>query len=458
MTKILWLGWGLLSAMLIAYFGYKIFFSDNKSEFVIGEATHGHHQIELACETCHTDSFGGPEVLQDACTNCHGQDLTLARDEHPKKKFTNPRNAALIEILDARQCISCHTEHQAEQTHPMGVTLPTDYCFHCHQEVGENRASHKDLPFDSCANSGCHNFHDNRALYEDFLVGNAGQPWLQQISLLAAANHAKYSAPHGKGEGADAGFAEKAKQHPDVHESWAMSAHATANVQCANCHVTQSPQGDGVLEDNGQPAWIAKPAIDACESCHSDEVTGFTSGKHGMRLSPLLSKSLSPMTPALARLEFHEDSQHRELTCNSCHDVHELNTQFAAADGCLDCHSDDHSSAFKQSPHGQLWEKELAEQAEPGSGVSCATCHMPRLPLAGFADAEKTIKEYRVQHNQNDILRPNEKMIRPVCMQCHSLEFSIDALADEALIRNNFSGKPAKHVESIDWAVKRVRN
>ena len=63
---------------------------------------------------------------------------------------------------------------------------------------------------------------------------------------------------------------------------------------------------------------------------------------------------------------------------------------------------------------------------------------------------------WQVQHNQNDNLRPNEKMIRPVCMQCHSLAFSIDALADEKLILNNFNGAASKHIPSIDWALERV--
>jgi hypothetical protein len=62
-----------------------------------------------------------------------------------------------------------------------------------------------------------------------------------------------------------------------------------------------------------------------------------------------------------------------------------------------------------------------------------------------------------VNHNQNDTLRPNEKMIRPVCMACHNLEFSIDALADKALIENNFSGQPSEHIPSIDWSLKRVK-
>ena len=36
-------------------------------------------------------------------------------------------------------------------------------------------------------------------------------------------------------------------------------------------------------------------------------------------------------------------------------------------------------------------------------------------------------------HNQSDGLRPNEKMIRPVCLDCHGLGFAIDALADDDL-------------------------
>ena len=61
-----------------------------------------------------------------------------------------------------------------------------------------------------------------------------------------------------------------------------------------------------------------------------------------------------------------------------------------------------------------------------------------------------------VQHNQNASLRPNEKMIRDVCLACHSLELSIDALADADLIRHNFNDMPARHVPSIDMALSRM--
>lgn len=62
-----------------------------------------------------------------------------------------------------------------------------------------------------------------------------------------------------------------------------------------------------------------------------------------------------------------------------------------------------------------------------------------------------------VQHNQNDTLRPNEKMIRPVCVSCHGLAFSIDALADPALIARNFAGRLQRHVESIAMALEAER-
>ena len=452
----MWLTWALITIVIAGYFGYTLFLSDDKSEFIVGPASHGHYQIEMACETCHTDAFGGPEILQDACENCHADELTASRDDHPKKKFTNPRNAELLSLVDARQCIACHTEHQEEQTRAMGVTLAEDFCYHCHQEVGENRPSHKDLAYDSCQSAGCHNFHDNRALYENFLVENANKPWLNQISKLKAANFSHYKAPKpeisSKSETiareAEAIVSNKIANHSDIHQQWTSSVHADIQLDCAGCHLIEAGKSESL-------SWVDKPGIESCESCHAQEVAGFTSGKHGMRLSKKLSKALTPMSPTLARLDFHEQAQHQQLSCNSCHNVHDLNVQVAAAESCLNCHADEHSRSYEASAHADLWQAEISGEVEAGTGVSCATCHMPRVESNRYVDKARTIKEVKVQHNQNATLRPNEKMIRPVCMQCHSLEFSIDALADETLIKNNFSTQPAVHIESIDWAMKR---
>ncbi len=87
--------------------------------------------------------------------------------------------------------------------------------------------------------------------------------------------------------------------------------------------------------------------------------------------------------------------------------------------------------------------------ATPGTGVSCADWHMPVI--------ESRRGELFTTDNQNAYLRPNEKMIRTDCMSCHSLDFAIDALADPELVETNFNRRPARHVDSIDWALKRVK-
>ena len=201
-----------------------MFLADNKSQFLIGEATHGHHQIELACESCHTSAFGGTEVLQEACLNCHKDDLNESQDSHPAKKFNDPRNADLLAILDARYCISCHTEHQKEQTREMGVTLPENYCYHCHTEIGEERESHKGLAFDSCATSGCHNYHDNRALYESFLLKHNGEKWLKDSFAIPVANSASLYA---KKQSMVEDHAEKMLEYPDISAEYLASAHGS---------------------------------------------------------------------------------------------------------------------------------------------------------------------------------------------------------------------------------------
>lgn len=66
-----------------------------------------------------------------------------------------------------------------------------------------------------------------------------------------------------------------------------------------------------------------------------------------------------------------------------------------------------------------------------------------------------------VQHNQNDNLRPAEKMARSVCMNCHGLQFTLDALADPLLKDNCYSGPAATKVKSLDmvkdWFESRKR-
>lgn len=454
--RILWIYWGVLSMAMVAYLAFGLIekstatnplLSPARAALLPGQTTHGHYQIELACETCHGTPFGGTEVVQEACVNCHGDELKKADDKHPSSKFDDPRNAMRLELIDAQMCVTCHVEHKPGITQVIAVTKPGDFCFHCHNGEGEMPPDHKDFAFDGCTAAGCHNYHDNRALYEDFLLKHSDEGKLLSRMLLpqrelGTAVHEMASYPRDKyplqtltAEQQDA--PEGQRGSAALQADWLGTAHAKAGVNCSGCH----------MDDAGEKAgkWNVHPdGTAACESCHVEETQGFKSGKHGMRLA----QGLSPMAPAMARQPMKADAAHRELGCTSCHGAHRFDTQTAAVESCVGCHDDQHTKAYKASPHYALWQKEVAGEAPPGSGVSCASCHMPRERMP-TADGSRMV----VQHNQNATLRPNEKMIRSTCMHCHGLGFSIDALADRPLIDSNFKGMPSQHVTSIDMAV-----
>ncbi|MCC9655503.1 cytochrome c3 family protein [Rhodopirellula halodulae] len=427
-------GINLLIGGVIAYSAFASSAS-TKTMFLPGDTSHGHYQIELRCDVCHTEGSG---LREDACLNCHADELKLAKDTHPASKFNDPSNAELLSVLDAQSCITCHREHLPEQTLEMGLTMPADYCYHCHQETLETRPSHANFAFDSCATAGCHNYHDNRALYENFLVKHAGEPdFLDQMIVLGLEVDSS-DATSSPLTIDDADAPADWELNEELLADWSETAHAAAGVNCSGCHQTQPGESSDAVT-----AWSDMVSMQSCEVCHSKQVETFVQGHHGMRLA----QDLSPMTPAMARLPMHVDAAHRELTCNACHPGHRFDTQTASVDACVGCHNDDHSRSYLGSGHHVAWQSEMRGEADAGSGVSCATCHMPRL--------EDSDGEVWVQHNQNDNLRPNEKMLRDVCMNCHGPGFSIDALADEQLIQKCFDAPPTIHIDSVDLAKAR---
>jgi hypothetical protein len=438
---ILWIVWMGATLATTAYLVDRLKGTDRRA-FLPGRTTHGHHQIELACNACHTPLMG---VNETACIQCHGEDLKASNDSHPKSKFTDPRNADRLSLIEADNCVTCHREHQPEITGAMGVTQPSDYCVHCHVQTLTDRPSHKDFKLNSCSTAGCHNYHDNTALYESFLLKHAHEPdnatktVLPSRNLLAYLRSTKPKSIKTSLSIANADAPATTGSDTSILHDWESTAHAKAGVNCNSCHLVAAKDGDS-------KAWSDKPGHQACAVCHKDETTGFLAGLHGMRLA----QSLSPMTPAMAQLPMKAAAAHRELSCTSCHGAHEFDTRQAAVESCLSCHNGDHSLAYKNSPHFRLWQDEVSGKGPENSGVSCATCHLPRETHRDGDDVRVL-----VQHNQNANLRPNEKMIRTVCLDCHGLGFSIDALADVALVRTNFNGRSAAHIESIDLALKR---
>ncbi len=314
-TLMLWLLWIVMSVSAAGLGLAAICYGGNRSFFLIGKTTSGHHQIELACDTCHTSVFGGPEVLQNACVQCHGAELKAANDAHPQSKFTDPRNADRTAVLDARYCVTCHREHRPEITHAMGVTLPDDFCFHCHQTIGKERPSHKDLAFTTCASAGCHNFHDNRALYMDFLIKHAKEP--DQLKVQKAALVDFLKEPQGRDQGSEGARPRPMPTRRQQYRSdaaidaWASDAHARVGHQ-----LLRLPHQQGSPGACGSPRRIST----TCKCCHAEQAQTFIEGKHGMRLREGLfashadplglfsERKLTAMTPGEARLPMKADN------------------------------------------------------------------------------------------------------------------------------------------------------
>lgn len=443
----LWLLWSASSIILTMVLGYVMLAeSTSKTFFMPGPLSDGHYQLTEACDACHTDAYGSGEVLQKACINCHGDVRVKPFDSHPKAKFKDPRNAELIEKINALECVTCHTEHNPEITRKDGVTQPGDFCVYCHVRVGEDRESHREMPFSSCKDSGCHNFHDNRALYTKYLVDHYGEPDLLDNDRMPEREFAsllselpdypadKYPVqPLGIN---DIDVPEPSIVSSDIRQQWSDSKHAGSGVNCSACHLIK--QSDESL------SWVDHPGDALCVNCHDTEVSRFKLGKHGMRIA----QGMSPMTPGEARLPMKADAAEKSLTCNTCHSAHDYNLQKAAVDSCLTCHDDAHSLAYMTSKHYALWEAEVSGTAQTNTGVTCAGCHMPRVSY----DVNDWMSRIIVDHNQSANLSPNSKMIRSVCQNCHGLAFSIDAMADKALIKSNFKGEPKIHVKSMTLA------
>ena len=183
----LWLGGSLFGLVALAY---AITNGADRRFLMPGPMTHGHHQIALACDACHGEPYAafadGGEAMDSACMHCHGEQRKKPIDAHPKTKFKDPRNADRLKKIDVLRCVTCHVEHRPELTHAQGYTQPVDFCVHCHAKIGEERPTHVGLGFDTCNSAGCHNYHDNQALYTDFLLKHRDAPEIAERPRVPA--------------------------------------------------------------------------------------------------------------------------------------------------------------------------------------------------------------------------------------------------------------------------------
>ncbi len=212
----------------------------------------------------------------------------------------------------------------------------------------------------------------------------------------------------------------------EINELWADSAHALADVNCSSCH-----------QDDKTKAFVAQPNYESCTSCHENQVETFLLGKHGIRLG----EGLSPLTPAMANLPMKESALDKEMNCNTCHNVHSVDTYTAAVDSCLTCHNDTHSLNYKNSQHAKLFVAE-GDLARPSTeSVTCATCHLPRQEFG---------TTFHVNHNNTYTLLPRDRAVKEVCMNCHGMEYSYNSIFDDELVEENFARPPNQELETLD--------
>ena len=408
---------------------------DDRTALSPGPGTAGHSQIETACDQCHPS--GGGDV-QAACIRCHATDLRNAEDSHPVSLFDDPARAEMLEWVDATRCASCHLEHRPHLEdrgwHAQSVTAQVTMCADCHADVFTARASHKGFDRAGCSAIGCHHYHDNRALYETKLRAHLDDPALLPSARVVGETFGPPESSAATGA-ALAAKMERLTAAPDdgtplepATTQWRASRHAQAEVGCVDCHQPPAAQ-----------SWRWRPGVETCTRCHGEEQATFAGGKHGMRRAA----GLSTLTTEQARLPMKNvvgNASPPEVNCSSCHTTHRYDVQAAAVDACERCHDDRHTRAYRDSIHFVLWRKEMSGEAAAGTGVSCATCHMPRMARP---DAPR---RHRVDHNQNRNLRPRDKMAESICGSCHGLPFTLAALADEGQIGRNFAGAPASTV------------
>lgn len=422
------MSWLIAVGSLVSFLGFSLILSKNNL-FMSGELTNGHHQMENSCESCHRAPFEG--VDQGVCLSCHQQDLIEAKDTHAVSIFKwLPERKKQLELVNVGQCALCHMEHKPDLNQAMGVTVSNRFCESCHARVTQKHASHSGFSFDTCV--GCHNFHDNTALNQKFLK----QSRHQETTFLSANLPTQSNSLTTLDDNLAPAISSDAPSHfpgtDKINQEWLRSDHAQGKINCSGCHQSNSTD---------EKSWNIAVKRAVCAECHSAEEQAFLRGRHGMKNQI----GLPPMHSQEARISVTKDSHTQPpLDCQSCHKSHLYDTQTAAVEGCLECHNDSHSLGYQKSQHYQLWQAEQKGDNTPGSGVSCASCHFPRLPHDG-----PELGKIKVVHNPNFNLRPNQKMVNSVCNHCHGVIFSLDALADQRLIQNNFQGVPRPRNQSV---------
>ncbi len=435
----IWLFWILVNVALLAFAYPPLSGHSDKNElYVPAKVAHSHHQIAGDCVSCHTPFANRTD---NKCITCHENIYTEDSVSHKPVSFERNMHQDLLKKVDVTQCESCHRVHHNENDNLTTLVDASQYCLTCHNEIVTNKEHHHaGMKKEAC--SECHNYHDNTIAIASFVHQNRrGNKIKSDVNVLERnflKQYKQVSIYAVRELGIEKNDAPRSLKFDDsILVDWQMSKHASAGVNCSFCHL-----------NNKTDQWLEKPDYNVCDNCHPRETDEYLLSTHGIRIK----QNLPSFQVKDARLAMQKDASKKKLTCNSCHSDHRFNTELTVLETCLDCHNDEHSLAYKNSLHFKTLNDSREDHKKALSGVSCATCHFPRESI----EVGKQLYTH-VQHNVNRDSNKIKKFARTVCLQCHSLKFSLNSLNDKAVLKSNFSEQPAYSRIPIMRFVKRNR-
>ncbi len=268
---------------------------------------------------------------------------------------------------------------------------------------------------------------------------------------------------------------------PNIVTDWQLSAHSGQAVGCSDCHGAGHMSAEDV-------AAAELPTIATCETCHEDQVTQFTAGKHAFAWAALKAMPTTHALPSslvdgmkgcggchkigikseeeVAQLKA-EGSLYGHASCDACHTRHTFSlVEARQPQACQTCHMGfDHPQweMYSGSKHGvRFLLRQNGTLPETTAAPTCQDCHMKdgdhevrtpwgflavRLPLPedeqwkadqvtilqalGVLDPEgnptgrlEVVKAAQVARLTQEDFDHEREKILSACSECHSENFA----------------------------------
>lgn len=265
----------------------------------------------------------------------------------------------------------------------MSTGLPNETCIDCHDEVGEAFAQTPHGIFFSgqseLATYGCASCHGSGLEH----VEEGGDPDL----IINPARHDQF------------GSSELCLSCHKGHQfgEWSFSSHATAGVNCADCHTVHGSASESVK----------KAMPDLCYDCHSE-------------------------VRAAAMLPSRHPIAEGKMQCQDCHSIHGeeliLVQDFTGRELCFRCHAEkegpfvfEHAPVNEDcmvchTPHGSV-ANNLLKQNEPALCLNCHSMHFHATVESVDGDFEVPLDADRNGISSSDGWKSG---FLTACTQCHT--------------------------------------